>query len=389
MIAGSKYILKLYSIVIGCCLVTGLVGCYRTERDSPTGDGIVNVTLNPAQLLGKKLFFDTNLSNPPGQSCATCHMPSQGFADPELLPVSRGAVKTLFGHRNTPTISYAAFTPFFHYDSAEEVYIGGLFWDGRSTTLSEQAMNPLLAHNEMNNTDRKMVVEAVRKAEYRDLFCKVFGQNVFLNTDKAFECIAEALEEFEETAEASPFTSKFDYYMRGQEQFTAQEQLGLKIFNDPAKGNCAACHPSTPDAVSGAILFTDFTYDNLGVPCNPEVCKLDIEYKPDLGLGAIIKKASENGKFKVPTLRNVAVTSPYFHNGVFKTLEEVMRFYNERDKGIFDKPEIAENVNMEELGNLKLTEKEIAAVVAFMKTLTDGYKPTRKGSKPPAYLTNL
>ncbi len=336
-----------------------------------------NITLNPAQLLGKKLFFDTNLSNPPGQSCATCHMPDQGFTDPEQLPASRGAVKTLFGHRNTPTVAYAAFTPYFHFDSVEENYVGGLFWDGRSATLSEQAMNPLLSHHEMNCDCKQTVVERVRKSDYKDLFLQVFGTNAFADTGKAFENIAEAIEEFEETAEVNPFTSKFDYYLKGEAQLTAPELRGLKLFNDTAKGNCAACHPSTPDPFTGAALFTDFTYDNLGVPANPELIKIDKGYKPDLGLGDIVKQKSENGKFKVPTLRNISITAPYFHNGVFKTLEEVMDFYSNRDKGTFAKPEISENVNTEELGNLNLTKQETDDIIAFMRTLTDGYAPVR------------
>ncbi|HLP18939.1 MAG TPA: hypothetical protein VK174_01485, partial [Chitinophagales bacterium] len=164
-----------------------------------------------------------------------------------------------------------------------------------------------------------------------------------------------------------------DYYLKGQAQLTEAEEHGLKIFNDTAKGNCAACHPSTPDPYTGLVLFTDYTYDNLGVPVNPRVKDLDKKYKPDLGLGAIVKQASQNGKFKVPTLRNVAVTAPYFHNGVFKTLEEVMDFYNDRDSGRFGEPEVKENVNTDELGNLKLSKQEMDDVVAFMKTLTDGY----------------
>ncbi len=329
--------------------------------------------LNPSQILGKKLFFDTNLSNPPGQSCATCHMPKTGFSDPMGLPVSRGADTTFFGTRNAPTITYVAFTPFFHYDTVDEVYKGGLFLDGRSNTLHEQAMNPLLTHHEMNNSDKKMVVDQVMKAEYKDLFLYVFGQDAFNDVDEAFSQIAHAIEEFEESAEVSPFTSKFDYYIKGQVKLTEEEMSGLEIFNDTLKGKCAACHPSTPDPHTNAILFTDFTYDNLGIPVNQNLNVLNKDYKQDLGLGPIVKKASENGKFKVPTLRNVDITAPYFHNGIFKTLEEVMEFYNSRDAGKFGPPEVKENVNTEELGDLKLTEQEMKDVIAFMKTLTDGY----------------
>jgi cytochrome c peroxidase len=333
----------------------------------------VTAQLSPAQLLGSKLFFDTMLSNPVGQSCASCHMPNRGFADPVDLPVSRGATHKHFGTRNAPTVAYAAYTPYFHFDSAEGNYIGGLFWDGRSATLSEQAVNPLLAHNEMNNKNKQVVVQQVMKSDYKDLFLYVYGPHAFDNTDTAFEYITEAIEEFEETSVISPFTSKFDYYMRGQVDLSPEEKRGLAIFNDTAKGNCAACHPSTPDAFTGAILFTDYTYDNLGLPMNPKVKQLCENYCADLGLGNFVKSAAENGKFKVPTLRNVAVTAPYFHNGIYNTLDEVMDFYNNRDSGRFGEPEVKETVNHDELGNLKLTKQEMSDVVAFMKTLTDGY----------------
>lgn len=358
------------------CLLGILMQCYPVQNDKKVKSIVAEnaeITLNPAQLLGKKIFFDSTLSNPPGQSCASCHMPNKGFADPEQLAVSRGAIKSVFGTRNAPTVTYAAFTPFFQYDSVNQVYIGGLFWDGRAATLSEQAMNPLLTHHEMNNTDKKMVVEHIMKAPYKELYLHVYGQDAFSNIDVAFNNIAQAIEEFEETAEISPFTSKFDYYLKGQVKLTKEEKRGMEIFNDTLKAKCAACHPTTPDPHTNAVLFTDFTYDNIGLPVNPLLLDLNKDYKPDLGLGAILKEDAENGKFKVPTLRNVAITAPYFHNGVFKTLEEVMEFYNSRDSGKFGPPEVSENVNKEELGDLKLTEQEMSDVVAFMKTLTDGY----------------
>jgi cytochrome c peroxidase len=367
--------LSVYLSVV-CAFVLMLANCNRRPHESAvsTQDSYASKpNFSPAQLLGSKLFFDTTLSNPVGQSCASCHMPNRGFADPVDLPVSRGATHKHFGTRNAPTIAYAAFTPYFHFDSAEEHYVGGLFWDGRSATLSEQAVNPLLSHNEMNNKNKKVVVEQVMKSDYKDLFLYVYGPHAFDNTDTAFEYITEAIEEFEETAVISPFTSKFDYYLRGMVEFTPAEKRGLDLFNDTAKGNCAACHPSTPDPYSNAVLFTDFTYDNLGLPANDKVKELCENYCADLGLGAFVKKSSENGKFKVPTLRNVAITAPYFHNGIYKTLEEVMDFYNNRDTGKFGEPEVKENVNHDELGNLKLTRQEISDIIAFMKTLTDGY----------------
>lgn len=363
--------------VLATCLLITLTHCREQpvpELASATLLPAKDQILNPAQRLGKKIFFDTLLSNPAGQSCATCHLPTMSFTDPEETGVSRGAVKGKFGNRNSPTVAYAAFTPYFHYDSLHEGYVGGLFWDGRAPTLEEQAMSPLLTHHEMNNTDKNMVVDRLMKAEYRDLFLSVYGPHAFDDKEKAFEYLAEAVEEFEETAEVSPFTSKFDYYTRGEVKLTAEEMRGLQIFNDSLKGNCAACHPSTPDPLSNVILFTDFTYDNLGVPVNAALKQRDTLFLPDLGLGAVLNKSSENGKFKVSTLRNIARTAPYFHNGVFKTLEEVMDFYNDRDSGKFGPPEVPENVNQDELGNLKLTQQEMNDVIAFLKTLSDGYE---------------
>jgi len=130
-------------------------------------------------------------------------------------------------------------------------------------------------------------------------------------------------------------------------------------------------------------LFTDFTYDNLGVPRNPELpfYTLEKELNPDghswvdRGLGQTLDDPSQDGKFRVPTLRNVALTSPYMHNGYFKTLFQVVSFYNSRDVGHWSAPEIEKNVNREEMGNLGLSNKEMEDIVAFMETLTDGFKP--------------
>lgn len=373
-------VLLLFSVAaLLVCIAQCRHKAHHDKHDDNEGEAevkdVMEVQLTPAQLLGKKLFFDTNLSNPPGQSCATCHMPGNAFADPEGLPVSRGAIKSKFGHRNSPTIAYAAFSPHFHYDSVEEAYIGGLFWDGRANTLSEQAMIPLMSHFEMNNTSEKAVVDYVKSSPYANLFKTVYGPKSFDNVHKAFERIADALEEYEETVEVSPFTSKFDYYKKGLVKLTAQEERGLKLFNDEKKGNCAACHPSTPDPITGAILFTDFTYDNLGVPANPKLIELDKDYKMDCGLGSVVKCLEDEGKFKVPTLRNIDRTAPYFHNGVFKTLEEVVRFYNSRDVDTlkFGPAEVNRNVNKDELGNLGLTEDEVKDIAAFMRTLSDGY----------------
>jgi cytochrome c peroxidase len=161
----------------------------------------------------------------------------------------------------------------------------------------------------------------------------------------------------------------------------------MALFVSEKKGNCAACHPTTPSPDGTPPLLTDFTYDNLGAPRNPEnpFYKLPHELNPDgfyyvdLGLALTVNEPSANGKFRVPSLRNVALTSPYLHNGVFKTLYQVVSFYNTRDVAPWPAPEVPENVNREELGDLGLTNQEVEDIVAFLNTLTDGWKPDQSG----------
>ena len=193
--------------------------------------------------------------------------------------------------------------------------------------------------------------------------------------------MSNAIEAYEKTSEVSPFNSKYDHWLRGETELNEQELRGLKLFEAEDKGNCAACHPSKPAEDGSPPLFTDFTYDNLGVPRNPEnpFYSLPPELNSDgfafvdLGLGKIVTDPAQNGKFRVPTLRNVAVTDPYMHNGVFKTLFSVMAFYNTRDVTEWPAPEVAENVNMEELGKLGLTNQELEDLVVFLRTLTDNW----------------
>lgn len=358
-------------------LLISVFWIFRTASfvDKQSDSSSQSSSLSSIQLLGKKLFFDPTLSNPEGLSCSSCHSPNRGFSDPENLPVSRGAIKSSFGNRNAPSLAYAAYAPVFHYDSVEETYVGGLFWDGRAKDLSEQVKGPIFNHLEMNNKDKKMLVNKVRNGPCKALLLRVYGNKFFQNDDFAFEGIIQAIVSYEGTNEVNPFTSKYDYYLRGKVKLTETELLGLEVFKNPKKGNCAACHPSEPDK-NKMPLFTDFTYDNLGLPVKKGMLGLNSSLELDEGLGQTVKKIAEIGKFKVPTLRNVAITAPYFHNGIFYSLEEAVRFYNERDSGKFGKPEVESTMNREELGNLKLTEQEIKALVVFLNTLTDGYKDT-------------
>ncbi len=323
------------------------------------------------QVLGGFLYFDENLSNPPGQSCASCHLPKAGFADPDKsLPVSEGVIPGRFGTRNAPSAAYASHSPSFFFDG--ELWIGGQFWDGRAATLEEQAKGPFLNPVEMNNT-KEGVIQAVRKSVYASLFRQVYGRKSLDNVETAYDLVSNAIAAFERTKPFNSFTSKYDYYLKGKVKLTAKEDRGLRLFNDPLKGNCFACHPS--EVVNGELpLFTDFSYDNLGIPKNPEIEELKGEPVPvDLGLGGALGDPNENGKFKVMTLRDLSRTAPYGHNGYFNTLKEIVHFYNTRDVENWPAAEVSETVNHDELGNLGLTSTEEDDIVAFLLTLTDGY----------------
>jgi len=340
------------------------------------------------QQLGKKLFFESRFSNPAGQACASCHAPAAAFSDPRSnLPVSKGAAKGMFASRNTPSIMYLAMVPQLHVDKKEGIYMGGLFYDGRANSLEAQVEGPSFGHNEMAIRDKQELVEKLHKLGYKSQFKKVFGANALANIALGYQQLTEAIAAYERSTELNPFSSKFDYYLTGKAKLSKQEQRGREVFEDDKKGNCAACHSIEPQDDGTRPLFTDFSYDNLGVPGNPDNPFLQLRGKVnpqgarfvDLGLGKTVAKHNENGKFRVPSLRNVAVTAPYMHNGVFKTLKEVVDFYNTRD---VDKkwgaPEVATNVNKDELGDLKLTEQEVEDLVAFMETLTDGYKQAER-----------
>jgi cytochrome c peroxidase len=372
-------------------VVTGLAFCSLAAAnifsgcDGPAPDPALrhSIQLTAMESLGKLLFFDPNLSTPPGQSCSHCHSPDAGFGNPEQgLPVSQGAIPSRFGNRNDLTASYAAFIPPLRFDEEEGIWAGGLFWDGRAADLVEQAKGPPLNPLEMANPDVEAVVETLRASAYRGQFLEVFGEEALDGAEEAYHHMAVAMAAYQSTEELSPFDSKYDLYLAGEVQLTPQELSGLDLFEDETKGNCAACHPSRPAEDGSPPLFTDFTYDNLGTPRNPELpfYFLPADLNPDgadwidLGLGPVVGDPGENGKFRVPTLRNVALTAPYMHNGVFKTLHQVVAFYNSRDVAPWPSAEVAETVNREELGNLGLTNLEILDIVAFLETLSDGYR---------------
>jgi cytochrome c peroxidase len=377
-----------------CLFVLGLAGC-APKRDQ---------ALSPAAELGKLIFKDVRLSGSGAMSCATCHDPALGHASPFTTAVAPGgAALDQPGKRLPPTIRYLRFNPAFHFD-AEGKANGGFNWDGSANSLAEQARRPFLSADEMANASPAALLAKLSGSDYAPQFKAVFGQAIFKDTDRAFEQVLFALQRFQiEDPELAPFTSKFDAVSAGRATFSAQEQNGLTLFEQPDKGNCAACHPSTKPDNAPAALFTDFSYDNLGTPRNAEIAANTNPAYFDLGLcgpqrSDLQARRDLCGAFKVPTLRNVAIRKRYLHNGKFDSLEEVIRFYVQRDidpklwypKVASDKELPYDDLPLELRGNVgrdegpydrkageqpALNEAEIQDLLAFLRTLTDGYPP--------------
>jgi cytochrome c peroxidase len=307
------------------------------------------------------------------------------------------------GFRSVPSLRYLRFTPAFFFDK-DGTPTGGFNRDGRANTLADQAVRPFLSAHEMANGTSTAVAQKLASATYADEFRRVFGANVFADADTAFARARVALERYQREDPAfAPFDSQYDAFLAGKAGLSDAQMRGLALFNDPRKGNCAACHPSTRAADGSPPLFTDFTYDNLGVPRNAAIpANADPAYY-DLGLcGAertdLAARSDLCGAFKVPTLRNVATRRVIFHNGRFDSLTTALQFYVQRDTnparwypastdGALDKfddlPAANKaNVNQTEVPYDRhegeapaLTDAEIADLAAFLATLTDGYKP--------------
>ncbi len=355
---------------------------------------ITQPTLTKQQELGKNLFFDTNLSDPPGQACAACHAAGTGYTGPDAAinsagAVYEGAVPGRFGNRKPPSAAYAGDSPVLHFDGTK--WVGGMFWDGRASgamlgdPLAEQAEGPFLNPLEQNNPSAQAVIDKVLGSAYKDLFLEVCT-----SPPEYYQCVARSIAAYERSTEISQFTSRYDHWLKGQANFTGQEKLGHDLFMSKAK--CSNCHVPP--------LFTDFSYDNLGLPKNllnpfyhePEWNSLG-EAWVDKGLGGFLQAVgydasvyqSELGKHKVPTLRNVDLRpskkfmKAYGHNGYFKSLWEIVHFYNTRDipAAGWPPPELANNINTTEIGNLGLSPGEELAIVSFLQTLSDGYQPKK------------
>jgi cytochrome c peroxidase len=402
------------------------------------------VTLSSNEQLGKDLFF-AKISNPPSMACADCHGPKVGWTGPIAGinlhgAVYRGAIPQRFGNRKPPSSAYASFAPIFHYDGDE--FLGGTFWDGRATgerlgtPVADQALMPFLNPVEQNMSGPQAVCQAVTHSKkLAGLFEEVWGVGSLdcgdAGADETFGLIGLSIAAYESSMEVNPFTSKFDAYWEactttpgnspeacglalGEKDvldplaiFTEQEFDGLIEFGE----YCSACHISHIAGRDGTPpLFTDYSYHNIGVPKNPKnpFYDMDTVFLPDgspinpegagfidRGLGDFLRTrpeyahlAEENDcKFKVPTVRNVdarpgqGFPKAYMHNGVFKSLREVVDFYNTRDvEGrVWPAAECDRNLNDElfeglPIGNFELDDDAVDAIVAFMSTLTDGHQ---------------
>ncbi|AIY39285.1 Cytochrome c peroxidase [Collimonas arenae] len=362
--------------------------------------------------LGRTMFSDPSLSASGKMSCASCHSPDHAFGPPNNLAVQLGGKDMdTIGTRAAPSLRYIqnvpAFTEHFFDDDGDDSIdagpTGGHNWDGRAPSTHDQARIPLLSAHEMGNASPAEVVEKLKKAPYAAQFRETFGEDIFDSREQAFKWALMALEVFQESpTEFYPYNSKYDAFLRQQTQLSKQELRGLQLFNNPAKGNCASCHLSAISPSGAFPQFTDYGLIAIGVPRNKHIpANADPKYY-DMGLCGpdrtdLKDKTEYCGLFKTPSLRNVAMRKVFFHNGSFTSLEQVMRFYVQRDtqpqkwypkakdgkvQKFDDLPEAYHgNVNVEAPFDRKpgdqpaLTEGEIKDVIAFLKTLNDGYRP--------------
>lgn len=343
------------------------------------------------ELLGRVLFFDVNLSANRTMSCATCHSPDTAFVDQRGNIVdnmaSLGADGTSIGDRNAPTAGYAMLSPHFQKNTGKNktksAFLGGQFWDGREATLAGQAGGPPLNPIEMGMPDKASVVQRLQENPYYvQQFKLLYGENIFTDTEAAYTAMTKAIEAFEQTDFFAPFDSKYDRFLRGEYELTLLEDLGRSLFFSSTNVNCSTCHMLKREDAS-KDPFTNFEYRNIGVPENVFLRSKNGVKVNDLGLyqNPLAQTDDNKGKFKIPSLRNVAVTGPYMHNGVFKDLRTVMEFYdqyNNPQREInpetgkpWEQPEVEENIALDELKAKVLTDRKIDALIAFMKTLTD------------------
>ena len=340
--------------------------------------------------LGEVLFFDKSISFNKTQSCSTCHSPDTAFVDQRKNSanqmVSEGDNPHLHGNRNANTALYAMFSPDFHFDKKIQDYVGGQFWDGRAKDLAEQAGGPPVNPVEMGMPDKKAIVERLKAdPTYYKPITDLYGESIWADADKIYAIMEKAIGEFEKQELFAQFSSKYDRALKGEAELTALESKGKALFFDKTRTNCSNCHQSS-EANSAKETFTNYRYFNIGVPSNQELIKhnkLAADFVDNGLLDNPMVKGDEKqkGKFKVPTLRNIGVTAPYMHNGIFRDLKTVLLFkdsFNNPNRKInpetgkaWEKAEYAQTINPDVLKAKPLTDEEINALEAFLKTLTD------------------
>ncbi len=356
--------------------------------------GVTAEPLYPTpEALGEALFFDTGLSANRTQACATCHDPSAGFVDHRgegvAAAVSLGDDGVSLGDRNAPTAAYAMFSPPFGFVEKTNRWTGGQFHDGRETDLAGQAGGPPLNPIEMGMPDKASVVARLQEDEdYVVSMQALFGAGLFEDTEAAYGAMAESIAAYERTEGFAPFDSRYDRFLRGEETLTDEEELGRVLFFSEQFTNCALCHQLRRSAIDPRETFSNYEYHNIGVPENTALREINGVAAGFVDTGLLMNPAVEDpaaaGLFKVPTLRNVAVTGPYMHNGVFADLRTVVLFYdtfNSRSEARQVNPETGQPWRTPEVeGTLSMNELEhgpaledvrIDALVAFLETLTD------------------
>ena len=390
-----KKIIGTITILSGLLL---LIGCGSSDTTSDN-------ELTSSQKLGELLFFDKNLSKTKNTNCATCHDPDHAFVDARYQQVdtnqtvfvngafSVGDDGVSLGGRNAPTASYAMFSP--EFGEKDGIYSGGQFHDGRAATLKIQAMGPPLDGAEMMMPNKEAVVTRIKEnSDYVTKFKALYGDDIFDDANKTFDKMAEAIADFENTKEFAPFDSKFDRWVEGKVALTELEQKGFNLFNSD-KTNCKLCHTLNSSSIvidktgKKRELFTNYEYDNIGAPRNISAMdrRANLGLQPTdakfTGLASVVNNETHNGKSRVPTLRNIAVTDPYMSNGTFQELRTVVEFYDFMSgKGTHNvNPETGKawrdndfplTINHTELGQTKaLTVADVDALVAFLRTLTD------------------
>jgi cytochrome c peroxidase len=398
--------------------------------------------LSAMALLGKQLFFDQNLSASGKLSCASCHSPAHAYGPPNALPVQFGGPSmSLQGDRPPPTLMYLYRQPNFSIgpeqgdadtpaNLAQEaaqaassaraqksagtapaapamVPQGGMFWDGRADTLQIQALGPLMNPVEMANASEDDVAKKLENSAYRKSFVQLFGPDIFKNPRLLLSEAMFAVARYQvEDPSFHPYSSKYDYWLEGRARLTQAELRGLKLFNDPAKANCAGCHLSQPSRDGLPPMFTDYEYEALGVPRNAALAVNRRADYYDMGLCGphrtdLAQQTQYCGMFLTPTLRNAATRHAFFHNGVYRSLDQVLTFYNLRDiepskiyphdgrghVAQYDDLPTKYHANIDKAdapfdrkpGDApSMTEADMKDIIAFLETLTDGYQPEAK-----------